>query len=94
MSNNTTFDRAANFFKDDKGHVVLFSWPNIPLASWILFNLLSFLVSAGHTKTGFETLSTAALFTWAYLEITSGVSYFRRVLGAVVMYAVVVGFFK
>jgi hypothetical protein len=51
------------------------------------------LIPAGVINAGFANLSTAFLFTWAYLEITQGASYFRRVLGAVVLAGVLMSFF-
>jgi len=55
--------------------------------------VVSALVVSGHLKTGFELLGSAFLFTWAYLEITSGVTYFRRLLGVAAIAIVGFGFF-
>ena len=82
-----------HFFKDSKGQVAVWQAPNKPLYGWILFKLLS-LTPSGHLKTGFGHISTAFLFTWAYLELTKGVSYFRRSLGLVVLIAVVIDLLK
>lgn len=80
------------FFKDSKGRLVIWQRPNIPLIGWLFFKFLSTIV---HSKqSNFSNVSTAFLFTWAYLEIASGKSYFRRVLGAVIMAAVLVGYLK
>jgi hypothetical protein len=94
MKNNNRPQAVASFFKDKDGNVVIWQWPNLPLASWIIFKLLSMVFKTGHVKTGFESLSMAALFTWAYLEITSGSSYFRRVLGVVIIIGLIFGYFK
>ena len=82
------------FFKDKNGQFVIWQSPNIPIYGWIAFKLLSMLVASGYLKTGFENLSSAALFTWAYLEVYSGMSYFRRLLGVVVLVSIVIGYFR
>jgi hypothetical protein len=81
------------FYKDDQGNIVLWQAPNVPLWGWIGCMVVSALVVSGHLKTGFELLGSALLFTWAYLEITSGVTYFRRLLGVAAIAAVGFGFF-
>lgn len=80
--------------RDDHGRLTLWQWPNIPLYGWAVFKILSMFVDASPLKDGLNGISTAFLFTWAYLEITQGVNYFRRVLGLVVMGFVVVGLFR
>jgi hypothetical protein len=56
--------------------------------------VISHLIPAGVMKAGFASLSAAFLFTWAYLEITEGASYFRRALGAVVLASVLMSFLR
>ena len=85
---------AKNFFKNSKGQIVIWQFPNIPLFNWMSFKLLSVLVQTDNLKHGFQNLSTAFLFIWAYMEIASGENYFRRVLGLVVMSFLIIGFFK
>ena len=84
----------ADFFKDERGHAVIWQWPKIPLSGWIIFKVLALLFSQGRLKSGFEHLSTAFLFAWAFLEITDGVNYFRKSLGLIVMAIIVLGFFR
>jgi hypothetical protein len=48
------------------------------------------MLADGNVATGLDHLSRAILVTWAYLEITDGVNYFRRLLGTIVMIALVV----
>ena len=79
--------------KDANGRIVLWQWPNVPLLGWLVFKLLSIVVSSGSLKSGSAQLSTAFLFTWSYLEITRGVNYFRRILGVAVMVAIIMSFF-
>lgn len=76
-----------NFFKDKNGQVVICQTPNSPLIGWIIFTILSLLVGTHQPKIHelFVMLRFGFIFTWAWLEITSGVNYFRRVLGLVVL---------
>ena len=83
-----------SFFHDTKGNIVLWQWPNIPIYGWVASKLLSMIVPVGHIRFGFEQLSLAFLFTWAFLEIIKGVNYFRRLLGAIVIVAIIIGYFN
>jgi hypothetical protein len=80
-------------FKDSDGHWAIWQWPNIPLYGWLGCKLLSIAIPQHKLQTGLSELSTAILFTWAFLELTSGVNYFRRALGLVVLAAVIAGYF-
>ncbi len=86
--------KAARFFKDDQGNIVIWQRPNIPLTSWFIFKVISMVIREGNFKTGFAYLSTAYLFTWAYLEIVSGKSPFRRVMGVIVLVVIVLSYFR
>lgn len=88
---NSTPLKNQRFFKDKKGHIVLWQWPNLPLYGWIVCKILSLLLR-GDLKAGLEQLGMAFLFTWAFLEITQGVNYFRKLLGLVVILALVIGY--
>lgn len=74
-----------NIFKDPQGKTVITQPPNLPLVVWFV----SFVVSNIHLHPSVtllaDALSFGALFTWAWMEIFSGVNVFRRVLGSVVM---------
>lgn len=94
MKHNDFSSTIASFFKDRNGNVVIWQWPNVPLMSWLIFKILSMVIKTSNIKGACENLSMAFLFTWAYLEITSGKSYFRRTLGAVIMIALIIGFLK
>lgn len=50
------------------------------------------LAPAGNLKSGTEQIGSAFLFTWAFLEITQGVNYFRRALGIIVMTALILSY--
>jgi hypothetical protein len=83
-----------SFFKDKEGNLAIIAWPNVPIIGWAIFKLIALLVTKGRIHNGSEQLSMALLYTWAYLEITSGVNYFRRLLGLIVLSALVVGYFS
>lgn len=85
--------RVQRFFKNKDGHIVLFQWPNFLLWSWIFLKLLAYLLPNGSWHVGAEQLSRAVLFAWAYLEITTGVNYFRRLFGLLVIMYIVVSYF-
>ena len=82
------------FFKDKDGHVVIAQLPNLPLGGWIVFKLLSLLTAQNHLKKGLAQVSLVFLFTWAYLEITEGVNYFRRLLGLSIMLVIIISILK
>jgi hypothetical protein len=84
----------SSFFKAKDGHIVIWRAPNIPLWGWVVFNILSTMIRHGKLHTGFHLLAEASLFAWAYLELRSGESMFRRVLGAVVLMSITISFFK
>jgi len=92
MENNNTSNRLERFFRDTNGNLAIWQWPNLPLIGWILFKLLSLVINSSNIRIWSENLSMAFLFTWAYLEITSGSSYFRRALGMLVMIMLIIGY--
>jgi len=77
----------SNFIKDKHKRIVLIQAPNSALIGWIIFTLLNLLWSSNQPKVHyfFGMLSFGFIFTWAWLEITSGVNYFRRTLGVLVL---------
>lgn len=76
-----------NFFKNAQGRIVLFQSPNSPLIGWFLFTILNLVWRNNPPNIHylFAMLSFGFIFTWAWLEITSGVNYFRRALGFLVL---------
>jgi hypothetical protein len=76
-----------DFFKDKQGRIVLFQAPNSPLICWFILVILDFFWSSNQPKIHylFHMLRFGFIFTWAWLEITSGVNYFRRALGLLVL---------
>ena len=81
-------------FRDEKGDIVIWQMPNAPLIAWTTLRVLLFFLSDNDLSRQLTLLSDAILFTWAYLEITDGASYFRRALGVLVMALTVYGMFK
>ncbi len=71
------------FFRDEKGNVVLMQMPNIPLLIAIFAAAVRFFAS-GPIYHFMDLVFFGSIFTWAYLEVTSGVNYFRRLLGVIV----------
>ena len=82
------------FFKDKKGHIVIWQTPNFLLWSWIALKLISFIIKNGKFGEGIKQLATAVLFTWAIYETAKGVSNFRKTLGLAVLTIIVIGFFS
>jgi hypothetical protein len=71
------------FIRDKKGHIAIWQFPNVPLLGWLVCRLAT-LVVAGSLEHTLKYVGTAFLLVWAYLEITQGASYFRRVVGLLV----------
>jgi hypothetical protein len=73
------------FFKDKSGQVVIWQKPNLAIILWAVFAVTSRLFDSSLAV----WLATAFLFTWAFMELTQGVNYFRRLLGLVVLAAII-----
>ncbi len=71
------------FVSDRTGRIVIAQPPNLPIIGWAITGLASVLLPAGTLQTVLSYFSGAFLFAWALLELMSGDSPFRRVLGAV-----------
>lgn len=82
------------FFADKDGRLVLWQRPNVPLAIWIVFTVLSHLLHPGNLRNTSQLISHAAIIVWAGLEVISGVSYFRRTLGAIVLVLTITAAFR
>lgn len=71
---------------DPTSKFVIFQTPNPPLIGWFLFTMLNLLWHGNQEiHHFFNLMSFGFIFTWAWLEITSGVNYFRRLLGVTVL---------
>ncbi len=73
------------FFTDKNDRIVIMQLPNALLSIWIGSTLLSKLIDSGILHNGFTYLGTVSIFAWAYLEVTSGESPFRRALGGFIL---------
>ena len=89
LSNSTIWQKFNQFFRDKAGRLTLSQTPNVPLASWLLLTVLEYFTHGQHIASYFALFAFASLFTWAYLEIRQGTSQYRKVLGSVVMLALI-----
>lgn len=76
--------------KDKNGNIVLFQKPNVPIILWAFFTIITLFIS-GTSKNISAYLAFGFLFTWSWLEITQGDTYFRRLLGVIVITYSLVG---
>lgn len=72
-------------WKNKDGKVVIWQNPNLPLWVWIASTILSKVMPYGQLNFAAALVSFGSLFMWAWLEISEGANYFRRVLGATVL---------
>jgi hypothetical protein len=84
---NTFFNQV---FRDSEGKIVLAQMPNLPLIVWIVASLLKILLTTGKINIGLDVLAFGSLFTWAWEELFQGVNYFRRALGFLVLFGLIV----
>ncbi len=83
MTKDQTFiDR---LWKDKNGKQTFTQTPNPPLIGWFVFLFMGMLVKTGKLHTASGYLAFGFLFTWAWLELYGGDSYFRRALGFIVI---------
>ena len=83
----------SRFFRNpETGEVVVAQAPNLPLWVWLVATVVRRVLSPdGALGVVVSVVGTLALVVWATLELARGDSPFRRVLGAVVLVAVVAG---
>lgn len=84
----------SNFIRDKNSNIAMWQFPNLPLFGWFIFMILAYLTPSEFFKTGLTDLSRAFLFVWSYLEIAQGSSYFRRLLGVIIILVILVGIFR
>ena len=72
------------FWKDKRGDVVVWQFPNALLLAWVITTIISLLFN-GTISNVFLWIAEASLILWSLLEIFKGVNYFRRLLGLVVL---------
>ncbi|MDB5176807.1 MAG: hypothetical protein JWN75_475 [Candidatus Saccharibacteria bacterium] len=86
-------NKLLSFFKDSHGNWAVIQFPNPLLLTWLLLVIISMFITDTTIKSSINQLKDAVLFAWAYFEVTSGVSYFRRVLGGFIMIMIIIGYF-
>jgi hypothetical protein len=89
----TAAAKVGRFFRSPAtGDVVVAQPPNLPLTVFLVVTVLRLALHPhGTAATVLHVVGTGALSWWAVLEVARGESPFRRVLGAGVLLAVVVG---
>ncbi len=80
-------------FRDSEGKIVIWQWPNAPLWAWIASTVLGYGLH-GTPKILIGYIGSAALYVWAMLELTQGITLFRRILGSVVMVVLTISIFS
>jgi hypothetical protein len=85
VHNTRLEDMLRKFITDRHGKVVIMQKPNLAIVVWAVAALLAHLLPHGQSAQGFAIASRTALVVWAILEIGWGASYFRRLLGLIVM---------
>ncbi len=78
-----------NIFKTLDGRIVIIQKPNLPIVGWAVLKLAAMVSDSQAWVDCLNALSTTSLLLWATLEITTGVNYFRKLLGLVVFVATV-----
>ena len=89
-TNRSLWDKT---WKDKRGNVVIWQWPNIPLIGWAVLTVISLLIG-GRTADVFSWLGSISLITWSLLEVFKGANYFRRALGLLVLVLSLISFIK
>lgn len=83
-----------SFIRNKHGDIAIWQSPNFALWAWIVLTIASKLITDDQLQSGLQLTARAFLFAWAYLEIRSGESPFRRALGGVILASILVSFFK
>ncbi|MBD1849705.1 hypothetical protein [Leptolyngbya sp. FACHB-711] len=74
------FDR---IFRDSNGNIVIIQPPNLPILVGTAATLLHFVAPNGTIGILSGLVGFGTLYSWAWLELFSGVNYFRQGLGLV-----------
>ena len=82
------------FFEDKDGKQTIIQFPNPLLLAWLVILAATLIPIDSEFKTQLRNVNTAVLFAWSYLEVSQGSSYFRRVLGGVIIGLIILGFFS
>ncbi|MBD2233536.1 hypothetical protein [Phormidium tenue] len=68
-------------FRDDEGNLVIAQPPNLPILVAVTATVLQAILPDGPLQTTAELVAFGTWFTWAWLELFTGVNYFRQSLG-------------
>lgn len=68
---------------------VVAQFPNLPLGVWIAATVIA-KITSGTVESVSLAIAAVALSVWAYFELSDGVNWFRRLLGAGVLVYIVV----
>jgi len=90
----TYLGQIKHFFEDKDGKLTIIQFPNPLLLAWLVILAATFTPIDSEFKIQLQNINTMILFAWSYLEISQGSSHFRRVLGGIIMSAIVLGFFN
>lgn len=93
MRQSGAHDLWDRMWKNDRGDVVIWQTPNAWLIGWAVLTVLSLLVS-GRLADILSVAGSGVLIIWSLLEIFKGDSYFRRLLGLVVLIFAVASLLK
>jgi len=73
--------KLSNFFKSSKGKFVVVQWPNWPI--WIIFGVSALDRKIDDISKYTDPIISFMLFYWGFLEVTQGLSGFRKMLGLI-----------
>ncbi len=80
----STSKLTSNFFRDIRGKIIVVQFPNPPLMLWGIATIVGKLFG-GTIQTFSGYIAFVSIFVWAVLEIYSGASLFRKLLGVSVL---------
>lgn len=76
-------------FRDKHGNIAVVQLPNVPLVVWLVATIASHILR-GNLQAISRYVMFVSILVWAGLEILSGSSLVRRILGGIVLVFVVV----
>jgi hypothetical protein len=78
-------------FKDKDGKWAIWQTPNLAVILWLVFRVIGGLVDQETIRQFSDVAAFGFSFAWAWNEIISGSSYFRRALGLVILAFIIKG---
>lgn len=78
------------FWEDKHDNVVIWQKPNKWLSIWFFTMVLDWFLPRGLIEKSIGVVSLASLIIWAFLELTRGDDYFRRLIGLLVLLVLIV----